>query len=247
MTHLETERLIRKMVELLQKGGNSDLTPKLAGDYAAACHAANLRLQQCEGMIKAGDRHQAIQLAETTPNLLDLITVLEFRNADDWRSFCQQNNLPVAERIDGRSVHELNECYALGITTDHPLYAAYRKAVLNRNDEEALKALQSITRLNPTDGNAASELSRLDAKVLTSRITNLGGLITGGDTGIVVAAIEAIAAFGFKNRPDGEVWCKAEIIRCGYLIEEAAKLKAASQWQEVLAKQIGRASCRERV
>ena len=236
MTHLETERLIRKMVELLQKGGNSDLAPKLAGDYAAACHAANLRLQQCEGMIKAGDRHQAIQLAETTPNLLDLITVLEFRNADDWRSFCQQNSLPVAERIDGRSVHELNECYALGITTDHPLYAAYRKAVLNRNDEEALKALQSITRLNPTDGNAASELARLDAKVLTSRITNLGGLITGGDTGIVVAAIEAIEAFGFKNRPDGEVWCKAEIIRCGYLIEEAAKLKAASQWQEVLAK-----------
>ena len=236
MTHLETERLIRKMVELLQKGGNSDLAPKLAGDYAAACHAANLRLQQCEGMIKAGDRHHAIQLAETTPNLLDLITVLEFRNADDWRSFCQQNSLPVAERIDRRSVHELNECYALGITTDHPLYAAYRKAVLNRNDEEALKALQSITRLNPTDGNASSELARLDAKVLTSRITNLGGLITGGDTGTVVAAIEAIEAFGFKNRPDGEVLCKAEIIRCGWLIEEAAKLKAASQWQEVLAK-----------
>ncbi len=236
MTHLETERLIRKMVELLQKGGNSDLAPKLAGDYSAACHAANLRLQQCEGMIKAGDRHQAIQLAETSPNLLDLITVLEFRNADDWRSFCQQNSLPVAERIDGRSVHELNECYALGITTDHPLYAAYRKAVLNRNDEEALKALQSITRLNPTDGNATTELARLDAKVLTSRITNLGGLITGADTGTVVTAIETIEAFGFKNRPDGEVWCKAEIIRCGWLIDEAAKLKAASQWQEVLAK-----------
>ena len=236
MTHLETERLIRKMVELLQKDGNSDLAPKLAGDYAAACHAANLRLQQCEGMIKAGDRHQAIQLAETTPNLLDLITVLEFRNADDWRSFCQQNSLPVAERIDGRSVHELNECYALGITTDHPLYAAYRKAVLNRNDEEALKALQSITRLNPTDGNAASELARLDAKVLTSRINNLGGLITGSDAATVVAAVEAIEAFGFKSRPNGEIWCKAETIRCDYMIEEAAKLKAASQWQEVLVK-----------
>ena len=236
MTHLETERLIRKMAELLQKGGNTDLAPKLAGDYAAACHAANLRLQQCEGMIKAGDRHQAIQLAETAPNLLDLITVLEFRNADDWRSFCQQNSLPVAERIDARSVHELNECYALGITTDHPLYAAYRKAVLNRNDEEALKALQSITRLNPTDGNAASELARLDAKVLTAQITHLGHLITGGDAGTVVAAIEAIEAFGFTNRPEGEVWGKAEIIRCGWVIAAAAQMKAAAQWREVLAK-----------
>jgi len=236
MTLLETERLIRKMAELLQQDGNPDIAPKLAGDYAAACHAANLRLQQCEAMIKAGDRHQAIQLAETAPNLLDLITVLEFRSADDWRTFCQQNALPMAERIDARSVHVLNDCYAQGITTDHPLYAAYRKAVLNRNDEEALKTLQSITRLNPADGNAASELARLDAKVLAARLENLGDVLDGGDTAIVVAAVETIEALGFKTRPEGEVWCKAQTIRCGFLLEEAARLKAASQWMDALVK-----------
>lgn len=236
MTLLETERLVRKMSELLQQGGNPDIAPKLAGDYAAACHAANLRLQQCEAMIKAGDRHQAIQLAETAPNLLDLITILEFRNADDWRVLCQQNALPFAERIDARSVHALNECYSLGITTDHPLYAAYRKAVLNRNDEEALKAIQSITRLNPADGNAASELTRLDAKVLAVRLEHLGGMVNGGDAGMVVAAIDTIEAFGFKTSVDGEVWRKAEVIRCGFLMEEAAKLKAASLWMNTLAK-----------
>src|SRR3954447_18255648 len=134
MTLLETERLIRKISELLQQCGNPDIAPKLAGDYAAACHAANLRLQQCEAMTKAGDQHQAIQLAETAPKLLDLVTVLEFRSADDWRRFCQQNALALAERIDARSVQALNGCYAQGITIDHPLYAAYRKAVLNRND-----------------------------------------------------------------------------------------------------------------
>src|SRR5882757_3088441 len=124
MTLLETERLIRKLTELLQQGGNPDIAPKLAGDYAAICHAANLRLLQCEAMIKAGDRHQAIQLAETAPNLLDLVTILEFRNSADWRAFCQQNALPVADRIDARAVQQLNDCYAQGISTDHPLYAA---------------------------------------------------------------------------------------------------------------------------
>src|ERR1043166_935080 len=109
MTLLESERLIRRISEILQQGGSGDLGPKLAGDYAAACHGANLRLQQCEAMIKAGDRHQAIQLAETAPNLLDLITILEFRNADGWRSYCQQNALPVAERIDGRSEEHTSE------------------------------------------------------------------------------------------------------------------------------------------
>lgn len=236
MTLLETERLIRKMSELLQEGGNPDIAPKLAGDYAAACHAANLRLQQCEAMIKAGDRHQAIQLAETAPNLLDLVTVLEFRNADDWRSFCQQNALPVADWIDARSVHALNDCYAQGITTDHPLYAAYRKAVLNRNDEEALKILQSIARLNPTDANAASELARLDAKVLATRLDHLNGMLKGSDSALVVAAIEAIEAFGFKTQPDGEAWHNAAMVRCGFLLGQAEKLKAASQWMDALTK-----------
>jgi len=192
MTLLETERLIRKMSELLHQGGNPDVAPKLAGDYAAACHAANLRLQQCEAMIKAADRHQAIQLAETAPNLLDLVTVLEFRHTDDWRAFCQQNALPVADRIDARSVHALNDCYAQGITTDHPLYAAFRNAVLHRNDEEALKILQSITRLNPTDANAAAELARLDAKVLSARLEHLGGILHGSEPTLIVAAIETI-------------------------------------------------------
>ena len=106
MTLLETERLVRKISELLQQAGNPEIAPKLAADYAAACHAANLRLQQCEAMIKAGDRPQAIQLAETAPNLLDLVTVLEFRGSDEWRGYCQQNSLPVADRIDARSVHD---------------------------------------------------------------------------------------------------------------------------------------------
>ena len=54
--------------------------------------------------------------------------------------------------------------------------------------------------------------------------------------GTLVAAIETIEAFGFKTAPDGEVWSKAQAIRCRFLLEEAATLKAASQWMDVLAK-----------
>jgi hypothetical protein len=236
MTLLETERFSRKISELLKQGGNPDIASKLAGDYAAACHAANLRLQQCEAMIKAGDGHQAIQLAETTPNLLDLVTVLEFRGADEWRSFCQQNLLPVADRIDARAVQALNECYARGITTDHPLYAAYRRAVLNRNDEDALKVLQSITRLNPTDANAASELSRLDAKVLSARLQHLSASVDGSDAKLVAAEVETIEATGFKASPNGETWRKAQAIRCEVLLEEISKSKDSSQWLDALEK-----------
>ena len=236
MTLLEIERLIRKMSELLQQGGNTDIAAKLAGDFSAACHATNIRLQQCEAMLKAGDQHQAIQLAETAPNLHDLITLLEFRNADDWRNFCQQNALPVAERVDSHSVRALNECYERGITTDHPLYSAYRKAILNRNDEEALRILQSISRLNPSDTSAAAELARLDAKVIAARLDQLDGLLGDADTQLIVAAVEAIEAFDFKTRPEGENWCKAQVVRCELLVEQVAQFKTAMKWPDALAR-----------
>jgi hypothetical protein len=236
MTLLEIERLIRRISEVLQPGGNSDAAPRSAEEFAAACHAANLRLQQCEAMIRANDRLQAIQLAETTPNLLDLITLLEFRNAIEWRAYCQKNALPVAEKIDSRAALALNECYAQGISTDHPLYAAFRKATLTRNDPEALAALRSITRLNPSDANAASELARMDAKVLATRLEYLSVVLAGGDAARVVAEVEDIESAGFKTRIDGESWRQAALIRCHVLLDEAGKSKAASQWVAALNK-----------
>ena len=233
MTPLEIERLIRKITELLEQGGNQDLASKHASDYAAACHATNLRLQQCEAMVKEGDFHQAIQLAETMPNLLDLITVLEFRRVDDWRSYCQQNQLTIAERIDARAVQILNACYSKDVPFNQRLYASYRKAILKRNDEGALKILQSIITLTPSDTNAASELTRLDKKVLTSRLDHLKYLLLKNVIpSCIVECIDSIEVFGFQNRPDGEVWHQAQIIRCGYLLEEVEKLKTVSRWKE---------------
>src|SRR5215469_12358287 len=235
MTLLETERLIRKITDVLQQSGGPD-APRFAESYAAACHAVNLRLQQCEAMIRANDRHQAIQLAETDPNLLEFITLLEFRNAENWRSFCQQNALAVPERIDAEAIKALKQCYAQGISTDHPLYAAYRKAALTRNDQEALNTLRSITRLNATDSNATAELARLDAKVLAAKLDHLSGTVQGGDAALVATETEAIEAYGFKTRLDGDIWRKANSIRCGVLLDQATQAKTASNWQEVLAK-----------
>ena len=236
MTLLEIERLNRRIAEVMQPGGNPDTAARLAEEFANACRAANQRLQQCESMIRANDRLQAIQLAESAPNLLDLISLLESRESMEWRSFCQKNALPVAERIDARAVQVLNECYRQGISTDHPLYAAYRKATLTRNNTEALNALRSIARLNPSDANAASELTRMDAKVLAARVEQLATVLNTGNAAQVVAEIESIESFGFKAKPDGEVWRKAALVRCTVLIEEANKAKAASQWPVALTK-----------
>lgn len=236
MILLEIERLNRRITEVMQPGGNPDAAPRLAEEFANACRAANQRLQQCESMIRANDRLQAIQLAESAPNLLDLIGLLESPDTAQWRAYCHKNALPAAERIDTRAVQVLNECYRQGISTDHPLYAAYRKATLTRNDTEALNALRSIARLNPSDANAASELRRMDAKVVAARVEYLAAVLDSGNANQVVTEIESIESFGFKAKPDGDIWRKAALVRCTVLITEANKAKAASQWAVTLAK-----------
>lgn len=235
MTLLETERSVRKISAFLGGPKNQSGASKLAEDFATACRAANLRLHQCEAMVKAGDRHQAIQSAETAPNLLDLVTVLEFQGSDEWRRHCQENGLPIAEAIDGRGVECLNECYSQGIATDHPLYAAYRQACLLRNDEQALKALQTIIRLNPSDTNASSELDRLDGKVLQSRLRHLEDLLAGGSPELMLRQVEAIEEFGFKHQPAGAPWQKAQAIRCEALLGVGDRAKASGSWLESLA------------
>ena len=236
MTLLDTQRLVRKISSLSAEPFNLSITSKLADDFANACRAANLRLGQCESMIKAGDRQQAIQSAETSPALLDWITVLEFQGAEDWRKFCAEKGLQVAEHIDARAVEALNNCYSQGITTDHPLYGVYRKAVLSRNDEEAFKVLRTIVRLNPADANAASELARLDAKLFQTRLQHLADIINTASPEIIIAEVTAIENFGFKGKPTGPVWQNAQTIRCGQLLEEAEILEQASDWQECLTK-----------
>src|SRR5262249_20587270 len=76
----------------------------------------------------------------------------------------------------------------------------------------------------------------LDAKVLALKTDNLGRLVSGGDSALVVAAIEGGGAFGFKTKTEGDIWRQANGIRCTVLLEQAVKLRATSQWAEVLAK-----------
>lgn len=234
MNTIEAERLVRRISATLKGEGDPAMAPKLAADFQAACAGVALRLEQCRSMIDAGASVQAIQLAETQPNLLDLVTVLEFRQADEWRQFCRAKNLPCPETLPARDVSVLNNCYNRGISPQHPVYAAYREAVMvTRNDDQALQALRSIVRLNPSDTNAASELARLDAKILGARLSELEGLLVSEPDG-AIQEMESIEAFGFKSELAGDVWRRAQLVRSGRILAEAEQLKGAGRLAEIV-------------
>jgi hypothetical protein len=134
MTLNQTERLVRKIAEAASQPASDTQTAKLAQDYAEVCRAANRRLEQCAIMIEAGQFLQALQLAETPPPLLDLITLLAFRQAAEWRNYCQAHQLPWTEPFYDKYIRLLNNAYGKGIASDHPFYRDYRRAVMENDD-----------------------------------------------------------------------------------------------------------------
>ncbi len=170
MTLPEIDRLVRRIEDALERPPADGVLPRLANEFHSLARAAVMRLNQCAAMLGAGDEHQALQLAETQPPLLDIITLLSFRRSPGWRELCRAQNLPVAEAFDVKALRRLNETYGKGIDKDHALYRDFRRAVMLNDDARALLILKSIARLNPNDHNAKTELDPLEKKPPANKV-----------------------------------------------------------------------------
>ncbi len=227
---VQLERLVRRIANALRNGEMPAGLSPLAQQYAEACREASHRLLQCETIIRNGDIGQAIQLAEVSPSLLDVITVLAFGDATKWRGFCKNNDLEIADEFDERCVRRLNECYGKGLQPDSPLYGRYRSAILRKNEQRAFGVLRSIVRVNPSDLSAAEELKRLDGKIFRQYMDRISDAISAGEPTAVTASVEEIESMGFQSKPPPEIWTKAQTIRCSVLSENLNALKTQGDW-----------------
>ncbi|HZM05401.1 MAG TPA: hypothetical protein VFC44_20575 [Candidatus Saccharimonadales bacterium] len=236
----QAERLVRKIAEVVSQPASDTQTAKLAQEYADLCRAANRRLEQCAIMIEAGQFLQALQLAETPPPLLDLITVLSFRQAAEWRAYCQAHQLPWNEPFYDKYVRLLNSTYGKGITSDHAFYRDYRRAMLSNDDEQALSILRVIARMNPSDENTGEELKRLEEKVLRVKLEKLRQSMAAGDHAATQAQLAQIETSGLAISSSHPVWQQAQVSRCQELLRRADALRQEDAWQdaEVLVEEI---------
>jgi hypothetical protein len=235
MTLNQTERLVRKIAEVAAHPATDTQTAKLAHDYAELCRAANRRLEQCALMIEAGQFLQALQLSETAPPLMDLITLLGFRQAADWRNYCQAHQLPWAEPFYDKYIRLLNDVYGKGITGDHPFYRDYRRAVMENDDARAFSILRVIAKLNPSDPNTKEEMKRLEDKLLRARLEGLRQVLAAGDPVNIQACLEQLEASGLPVPASHPVWQQAQVARCQLMLRRAEELRQQELWQEVEA------------
>lgn len=172
----------------------NSVADKTAADYARLCSDVEQRLEMAAAMLEKGSDYQALQVAEQDPPLLDLAGALSFGEEKAWQEFCEAHQLPVAPRLNARTVQALDALYARGITANHPLYKDFRAAVLSRDDAKALQTVRTILKLNPADENARKELQRLDNKRMQEALEQLREALKTDDEERIASLTEGLAA-----------------------------------------------------
>ncbi len=158
---------IQATLSPVSRGEPSPQLSTYAEEYAELCHRVNSRLRQCGAYLERGLRTEAIQLADSEPNLLEAVSVLDFMEAMSWRSYCEGHSLAVPPPLLLDTAAAVNEAYA----EQQPLEGlmAYQRlmALARAPYRSRLAILRRISDLDPAsphweDDVRAMERGRLD-------------------------------------------------------------------------------------
>ena len=253
---MQTERLIARIRGQLEVGTPDLEAHSLAGEYATLCQRTRERLEQCAALIRVGNDHAALQVAESEPDLLGLCAQLSFADSERWQALCRERGLPTGFPLDDQHVLAVESLYGKVIGENHPLYRDYREAMRQRDEERALTVLRSIARINPEDPTARSELTRLSSKFLRESLGKVRQLFDEGSAPAAVDLMNRMERFGALALTNEPRWDDALARRIAHLrakaheqilrlLPEARAAREADQW-EACATHLGRIRTYER-
>lgn len=225
MTPVEAETLVRGIAQFIKDPGEESQAIALAHAYFEQCRLVNQRLDRCAAILAAGDPQQALQLAEASPPVLDLVSILAFREAKAWRAYCQAHQFPVPSVFPEKTVRELNALCGSGAARQHAAYGDYRAAMFRRDDLAALTALRRIARANPEDANALGELPKVEERVRQAALRAIEPLVARQDAPAVATELDRLEALLLSSPPRGGVWTEAQRLRCRHVIRQLAALR----------------------
>lgn len=239
------EKLIQQIREALAEPGDLVAMQLLASQYAQHCQDANRRLGQCAEMIGRGNKYQTLQLAETKPSLLDLVSLLSFDGQHEWRALCKERNLPAPEKLDEKGVRLLNELYATGIPPTEEMWKVFRTAIAESDDLKALPIVRTILSRDGADADARREVTRLEKKIVRAKLAELKASVERRDGADVVRLMSEVESVTPEALPEDEGWAGAREVRrlhfkaqaereCGGLLRKAREAREAGTWASAL-------------
>ena len=140
----------------------TDQLMQCIADYSLQCHDANVRLRKCEEFLNQGLRSEALHLAELSPDLLDLVALLDFPERSQWVNLLVGYSLPKPEPLLLGVAGFLNEAYAIQqplerLLDQHRVHALARSPLTQR-----LSLLRSIAEIDTASGHWESDIRAME-------------------------------------------------------------------------------------
>ena len=111
MTLNKLEKLIQEANDVLS--GKQEAGLEIAREISSFSKSCKTRLQQISFSLSKGDAIQALQLAEEPPAIQDILRLLGFHKAMEWKKLCQTKCWPTPEEPDDNMILQLNDAYSL--------------------------------------------------------------------------------------------------------------------------------------
>ncbi len=92
-------------------GVDPETVGRLHARFDQAVKSINLRLRDCDQLLKKGLRNEALERCETDPKLLDLFLIVDFPERDSWEDTVRQCGLTPPDLLVSVA-GELNDAYA---------------------------------------------------------------------------------------------------------------------------------------
>lgn len=152
---------VRQAIEDASKQGIA--SAELAQQYAELCSQANKRLASCRNCFKQGMVSEALRIADTEPQLLDLCAALDFVGVEKWSKLCQDRKWTAAERLDAKAIQDINDAFSSGQITE-PMMKEYRRAVRAGDTRECVRLLRRLAAVDKNNAGWLEDLKGFEIK-----------------------------------------------------------------------------------
>jgi hypothetical protein len=236
-------KLADDILVALRVGAAESEVKRLGTSYNEAFSRANARLEKCVSLVRDGKDSAALQAAQMSPPLMDVVETLSFPETVQWQSLMVGAGMSVHPGFDARHVEMVGSLYAKKIDGMDPLYKDLTHAIAHeKDDDKALVILQLIRKKNPGDQKAAVQHAKVEKRVQEKRLERLAALIEPDDHEEFDEAMRLFQSEPWEQPPEGPQWervlaYKADLDkRLGYahslsLLDEIKEIQETGDWR----------------
>jgi hypothetical protein len=201
-----------------------------AAVYAEATDAANERLRRCGHLLAKGLRAEAIQFCEQEPNLLEVVSLLDFPELPQWNALLAAQGLVLAPPLLFDVAEQLNRAYAEDQQLSH-LFRQHRLLAMGRAPlASRITVLRRIRAADPDNAIWQDDLQLLEQARLQELMTDIRQCERTRNLEKLLALREEIRGGGWLQPPSAAIVRAAE-----QLVAKLSQQSAREQLERMLA------------